>query len=258
MNETPKVYSAINAVQLAMSKEGIAKGRKNQQQGYAFRGIDDVYGALAPHLAANGLCIIPRVVHHEIIERQTKAGGALFYTTLKVEFDFVAVADGSKHTACTIGEAMDSGDKSSNKAMSAAYKYACFLTFAIPTEGENDADSVTHPTIEPAKNTVSEAMRPYAAIQSAPATKAVQVPREPLDPAGAGWRDIQVHFGKNKGKSLGELSDNTISWYAEKWTPKPYGNNPDISDQDKALVAAIDAWKAEKSAPAEHLEGDPF
>ncbi len=127
MNETPKVYSAINAVQLAMSKEGIAKGRKNAQQGYAFRGIDDVYGALAPHLAANGLCIIPRVMSHEIIERQTKAGGALFYTTLKVEFDFVAMSDGSKHTACTIGEAMDSGDKSSNKAMSAAYKYACFL-----------------------------------------------------------------------------------------------------------------------------------
>lgn len=147
----PKVYTAIAAVQLAMSKEGIAKGRKNQQQGYAFRGIDDVYAALAPHLAANGLVIIPRVTARETVERQTKAGGALFYTSLTVEFDFVAVADGSKHTACTIGEAMDSGDKSSNKAMSAAYKYACFLAFAIPTEGENDADELTHPTIEPKK-----------------------------------------------------------------------------------------------------------
>ena len=134
-----------------MSKEGIAKGRKNQQQGYAFRGIDDVYAALAPHLAANGLCILPRVTGRETIERQTKAGGALFYTSLTVEFDFVAVADGSKHTVCTIGEAMDSGDKSSNKAMSAAYKYACFLAFAIPTEGDNDADAVTHPAVEPKK-----------------------------------------------------------------------------------------------------------
>jgi hypothetical protein len=43
-----------------------------------------------------------------------------------------------------IGEAMDSGDKSSNKAMSAAYKYAAFQAFCIPTEGDNDADATTH------------------------------------------------------------------------------------------------------------------
>jgi len=28
--------------------------------------------------------------------------------------------------------------------MSAAYKYAAFMTFAIPTEGDNDADATTH------------------------------------------------------------------------------------------------------------------
>jgi hypothetical protein len=39
---------------------------------------------------------------------------------------------------------MDSGDKATNKAMSAAYKYMAFQTFAIPTEGDNDADNHTH------------------------------------------------------------------------------------------------------------------
>jgi hypothetical protein len=39
---------------------------------------------------------------------------------------------------------MDSGDKATNKAMSAAYKYAAFMAFAIPTEGDNDADATTH------------------------------------------------------------------------------------------------------------------
>jgi len=82
-------------VQLARSKEGMAKGRKNAQQGYSFRGIDDVYAALAPHLAANGLCILPRVTARETVERQTKAGGALFYTSLTVEFDFVAKRESS-------------------------------------------------------------------------------------------------------------------------------------------------------------------
>jgi hypothetical protein len=39
---------------------------------------------------------------------------------------------------------MDRSDKATNKAMSAAYKYAAFMAFAIPTEGDNDADATTH------------------------------------------------------------------------------------------------------------------
>ena len=39
---------------------------------------------------------------------------------------------------------MDTSDKATNKAMSAAYKYAAFQTFAIPTEADNDADGHTH------------------------------------------------------------------------------------------------------------------
>jgi hypothetical protein len=102
-----------------------------------------VYNALAPFLAKHGLCILPRVLNRESVERQSKAGGALFYITVEVEFDLVA-ADGSKHTIKTFGEAMDSGDKATNKAMSAAYKYACMQSFCIPTEGDNDADAQTH------------------------------------------------------------------------------------------------------------------
>ena len=50
----------------------------------------------------------------------------------------------AKHIVKTFGEAMDSGDKATNKAMSAAYKYACFKAFSIPTEGDNDADATAH------------------------------------------------------------------------------------------------------------------
>lgn len=138
------VYKKISAVQAEMNKEGISKNRKNTTQGYAFRGIDDVYSAIAPSLARNGLCILPRVLKRDVVERQTKSGGALFYVMLDVEFDMVSADDGSMHTIRVSGEAMDSGDKATNKAMSAAYKYACFITFCIPTEGDNDADAQTH------------------------------------------------------------------------------------------------------------------
>jgi hypothetical protein len=139
------VYKAINAVQAALSQTGIAKDRINSQgSGYKFRGIDDVFNAISPLLAKAGLCIIPRMIKRESVERQSKNGGALFYVTVEAEFDFVCAEDGTMHTARTFGEAMDSGDKATNKAMSAAYKYAAFQTFAIPTEGDNDADAHTH------------------------------------------------------------------------------------------------------------------
>lgn len=139
-----KVYQAIAAVQAQMSREGISKDRKNQQQNYQFRGIDDLYNALAPALSSNGLVILPRMMKRDSVERQSAKGGALFYVTVEAEFDFVAAEDGSKHTVRTFGEAMDSADKATNKAMSAAYKYAAMQAFCIPTEGDNDADSTTH------------------------------------------------------------------------------------------------------------------
>lgn len=146
--QTGHVYEAIAAVTAQMSKVGISKGRRNTQgNGYSFRGIDDVYNVLSPMLAENSLCIIPRVLHRECVERASKNGGALYYVALDVEFDFVSAKDSSKHTARTWGEAMDSSDKATNKAMSAAYKYVCFLTFAIPTEGDNDSENDT-PTAE--------------------------------------------------------------------------------------------------------------
>jgi hypothetical protein len=139
-----RVYKAIAAVMAEIGQAGIAKTRKNIQQGYAFRGIDDVYNALSPILAKHGLVILPYVVSRQCVERQTAKGGALFYVTVEVEFTLVAAEDGSSHTIKTFGEAMDSADKATNKAMSAAYKYAAMQAFAIPTEGDNDADAVTH------------------------------------------------------------------------------------------------------------------
>lgn len=140
-----EVYKAISAVAREMAEQGISKDRENRQQGFNFRGIDQVYNALAPMLAKHGLVILPRITERTVTERTTKSGGVLFYVVVKAEFDFVATKDGSKHTVTTYGEAMDSGDKATNKAMSIAYKYAAFQAFCIPTEQTAiDADAEVH------------------------------------------------------------------------------------------------------------------
>jgi hypothetical protein len=145
------VYQCIALVSADLARTGISKDRSNTQQGYRFRGIDDVYGALAPALAKHGLVILPRVVARTVTERTTQKGGVLFYVVLDVEFDFVSADDGSRHTVRTVGEAMDSADKATNKAMSAAYKYAAFMTFCIPVDSTPDADQTTPEAVAPQK-----------------------------------------------------------------------------------------------------------
>lgn len=151
--ETKHVFKAINNVQAELAKIGISKDRKNQQQGYAFRGIDDVYGTISPLLAKEGLVILPHYTERTCVERTTTKGGLLFYVTVKGTFDIVDSSDGSSTQCETYGEAMDSADKATNKAMSAAYKYVCLQTFCIPTEGDNDADATTH-NVQPATRTI--------------------------------------------------------------------------------------------------------
>lgn len=84
--------------------------------------------------------------------------------------------------------------------------------------------------------------------------KTVEVPRDENGdwtlPKGVKWQDVKVHFGKNKGIPLGKLEDRSIEWYLTKWEPKPYGQNTDISHDDKMLLAAVNAWAAEADAHA--------
>jgi hypothetical protein len=146
----PKVLSAIHAVLAALSKDGIAKDQRNTQQNFNFRGIDTVLNVLSGLLDVNKLLIIPTVLERIQTERETNKGGVLFSVVCKIEYKFYSVEDGSSVTAILYGEAMDSGDKATNKALSAAYKYMAIQSFAIPTEGieQNDADATTPPEVK--------------------------------------------------------------------------------------------------------------
>lgn len=144
-SQAPHVYAAINAVQSEMAVTGI--GKNNATTGgakFKFRGIDDVYNALSPIIAKHSLIIAPRYSDRALVERKSSNGNSLFYITVTGHFDFISMIDGSKHTVTTFGEAMDSGDKGTNKAMAIAHKYALLQVFAIPTEGDNDPDNYTH------------------------------------------------------------------------------------------------------------------
>lgn len=134
---TPMIYKAISKVMAEIGS--IGKEKTNKQQGFKYRGIDDVMNALSPALIHNGIFVVPELLDHTREERTSTKGGNLIYSVCKIRYTFYA-EDGSCVKAVVIGEGMDSGDKATNKAMSIAFKYACFQVFCIPTEEMKDPD----------------------------------------------------------------------------------------------------------------------
>lgn len=151
----------------------IGKDQKNTQQGFKFRGIDQFVNALYPALTKHGVFMSPRATSftHELkdVVRGSGKAGVDKHVSIMMEYDFYA-EDGSKVTVGPVpAEGLDSGDKATNKALSAALKYALIQTFSIPTEDMAEADFES-PEIGATKNTTTETT---ATVKAAP-TPAVE------------------------------------------------------------------------------------
>ena len=138
--EQKAIYKALTSIICEVN--AIGKNQRNQQQGFAFRGIDDVMNELHTLFGKYKVVIVPEVLDYNV-EEHTTAKGTLMYTTrTKVKFHFVS-EDGSEVVTVNVGEAMDTADKGMNKTMSCALKYALMQMFLIPTKDIEDADRVT-------------------------------------------------------------------------------------------------------------------
>jgi len=153
------IHAQMSKIQL--DADGLTKEQQNKQQGFKYRGIDDAYNYLHDIFAKHKVFTVPRVTNMVREERISKAGSVLMYTMLTVEYDFFAT-DGSSVTTCVIGEAMDSGDKSCNKALSIAHKLALFQITMLPTMLSADADAEVHTPMPKATEEKQEPETPMA------------------------------------------------------------------------------------------------
>jgi len=142
---TPHVLSAYHAIMRALCEQGLAKSSRNQQQGFNFRGIDQVYAVLTPELVRHGCILIPSIEKVENWTGQTSKGNTMFYTRATVKFSLTSIEDGSTLSWSYVGEGADQGDKSTSKSLSMAYKYMAIHAFGIPVtpQSTDDADSDT-------------------------------------------------------------------------------------------------------------------
>jgi len=145
MNETNS-KQLIYPKMIAIMKDikAVKKDRVNVSQNYQYRGIEDFINQCHPVFANHGVFLTTYVKDIKREDRPTRSGGINIYTHLMVEFTFHA-EDGSCIKTEVPGEAMDSGDKSTNKALSAALKYCLAQMLLVPfdmLDSEKDSPEV--------------------------------------------------------------------------------------------------------------------
>lgn len=145
MSEHEPIYVLMSRVMEDI--EAIPKNRRNEQQNFAFRGIDDVMSALHPALLKNGVFYTPRVVEDRYDSYTTGRGTLMRSAVIRVAYTFYGPA-GDSVEVIGQGEAADSGDKATSKALAMALKYALLQTFCVPTE-EGSRDDGDRTTPEP-------------------------------------------------------------------------------------------------------------
>lgn len=194
--ENKKVYLQIPKV---MAEVGaVSKTGNNSLQNYKFRKIDDIYNKLQPALHKHGVFIIPNIVETKEERFDSQKGTPQIRVKVKVAYNIFA-DDGSQVTAVVDGEAIDSSDKATNKAFTAAFKYMLIQVFCLALEGLDDADE-TSPEAPKQKNILAEIKE----------KKKDEIEKVANDPGS-----YSPKFGKFEGIPLKEIMAHEIVGYVK-------------------------------------------
>lgn len=195
-NGTGEIYRVIPKI---MAEIGAIQKNKTNTQGFAFkyRGIDDVYNAAQSVFAKHGVFTMLRQIDRHDSIRPTK-NGSIFHAIINFEVRFIA-SDGSSESAFVPGEAMDSGDKASNKCMSIAHKYALLTALMIPTEDMPDPDSERPEVKEPARQQARPAPAKSPVMPAPKSPTTLDAPK--WEPTTAHMEELKAAQGMHKWKA---------------------------------------------------------
>lgn len=112
-------------------------------------------------------------------------------------------------------------------ALTYARRYGIATLLCLATDDDDDANSAA----------------PAEARFTPPPASAYAMPE-----VAAG--QVTVHFGKNKGARLADLTDRQLDWYCDTWEPTPGPGYSTPSPADSALKTAALTWRA-------HRQGNP-
>jgi hypothetical protein len=160
MGEKPTIFEVFADVKRQV--RAVGKDSRNKTQNFMYRGIDAVVNAAAPALDEHGVITAP---HLDKLTYGTVEVGKdrtrMAHAQVEVTYTFHGPA-GDNFTVTVPGEAMDSGDKATAKAMSVAYRIALLQALNLPTD-EPDPDSQSYERSPAAQDRPEEPRQPWLA-----------------------------------------------------------------------------------------------
>lgn len=199
MTEPLSIIQSLSAVM--QDVRSVDKREKNQQQNFNFRGVDRVMNAVGPILRKHRVVVMPHLDSERIETFETGKGSKMFRSVVTVTYRFHGPA-GDFLDATVPGEASDSLDKATSKAMSVAYRTALIQALTLPT-GDPDPDSFN----PPADPSVESTDRSRLAQAKAKVWKLAQT---------RGWDTNQLadHYRQTTSKVIGEATPTMLFAYA--------------------------------------------
>lgn len=157
------IFERLHAVMVEVP--AVQKKDRNEHQRFNFRGIDAVVNAVGPALRNHGVVMLPEVQSCEYtVEQFGSNRTSMGHVQVLVKYTFIGLS-GDSVSVISAGEATDSGDKATAKAMSVALRTALLQTLCLPTD-EPDPDHYTYERSE-----VQEVVEPKKAAPKAAAKK---------------------------------------------------------------------------------------
>ena len=136
-----EIFKAMNQV---MTQVGYVQKQRGKNLNYSYAGEAALIEAIRPAMVDNGLFVFPAAVKAKSDTYTTARGSIMNRAVVTVTYRFAHVS-GETFDIQVTGEGSDIGDKSYNKAMTGAYKYALRQSFCIET-GDDPGNFASEPT----------------------------------------------------------------------------------------------------------------
>jgi hypothetical protein len=248
-NPSGKLAAKLAAIMKEIGK--VPKTGHNSFFNYDYVTENDLVYAVRQKLADSGIFIFSSVESQTAtIIKDEGTGKQSLLTTVCTLHTFVDGESGQSFSVKSQGQGSDIGDKGGYKAITGAMKYFLYKCFMIPTGDDPESDENTDR--RGSAHAPQPAPRPLFVASHATDETRITPDAKPLAPAtqsphaqSRSWRDVEIHFGKNKGMRLGDCKN--IGWYQTTWQPKPF--NGKMNKEDITLRAALDASMASAPAP---------
>lgn len=142
---TKNLYQKLLLITEEIGK--IEKTGRNSQQGYEFIEQAQVVAEVRVQLAKHGVMIIPETVSRTLgryeVTRSNGKPGVDIHARVASRYTLVNADNPDEKMVCEwdAGEAIDSGDKATNKATTASHKYFLMKLFNISDKDDPDAET---------------------------------------------------------------------------------------------------------------------